>query len=189
MKNVAIILPNFRSGGSERFASRLSALLSEKYKVYIIVFEKERQDFKFSGELIDLKLPAEKGFLKRVLTLFRRAARIRKTVREKNICTAFSFTNAPNNALSFSQAKCKNTFRAEDSSICLKTPVFTAVPLNWAAIFFLTLKRCVNITEIFILATKTSCSPHTIYLTQPPSPPLQRRSLTVTTNIFLNHTR
>ena len=124
MKNVAIILPNFRSGGSERFASRLSALLSEKYKVYIIVFENERQDFKFSGELIDLKLPAEKGFLKRVLTLFRRAARIRKTVREKNICTAFSFTNAPNNALSFSRAKCKKYISCRGFEHLLKNPGF-----------------------------------------------------------------
>lgn len=41
MKNVAIILPNFRSGGSERFASRLSALLSENTK-YISLSLKTR---------------------------------------------------------------------------------------------------------------------------------------------------
>ena len=45
MKNVAIILQDLRSGGSERFASRLSLLLSEKFNVYVLVFDASEKRF------------------------------------------------------------------------------------------------------------------------------------------------
>ena len=45
MKNVAIILQDLRSGGSERFASRLSHLLSEKFNVYVLVFDASEKRF------------------------------------------------------------------------------------------------------------------------------------------------
>ena len=61
MKNVAIILQDLRSGGSERFASRLSHLLSEKFNVYVLVFDASEKRFDCAGEFVDLKLPAGKG--------------------------------------------------------------------------------------------------------------------------------
>lgn len=56
MKNVAIILQDLRSGGSERFASRLSLLLCEKFNVYVLVFDASEKRFDCAGEFVDLGL-------------------------------------------------------------------------------------------------------------------------------------
>lgn len=78
MKNVAIILQDLRSGGSERFASRLSHLLSEKFNVYVLVFDASEKRFDCSGEFVDLKLPAGKGTAKRAIIMLKRTAAIKK---------------------------------------------------------------------------------------------------------------
>ena len=95
MKNVAIILQDLRSGGSERFASRLSLLLSEKFNVYVLVFDASEKRFDCAGEFVDLGLPAGKDTVKRAVIMLKRAAAIRKFVKEHDICTAYSFTHAP----------------------------------------------------------------------------------------------
>lgn len=79
MKNVAIILQDLRSGGSERFASRLSHLLSEKFNVYVLVFDASERRFDCSGEFVDLKLPAGKGTAKRAIIMLKRAAAIKNS--------------------------------------------------------------------------------------------------------------
>ena len=91
MKNVAIILQDLRSGGSERFASRLSLLLSEKFNVYVLVFDASEKRFDCAGEFVDLGLPAGKGTVKRAIIMLKRAATIKKFVKENDICTAYSF--------------------------------------------------------------------------------------------------
>lgn len=82
MKNVAIILQDLRSGGSERFASRLSHLLSEKFNVYVLVFDASEKRFDCAGEFVDLKLPAGKGTAQRAVIMLKRAAAIKK-IRQK----------------------------------------------------------------------------------------------------------
>lgn len=77
MKNVAIILQDLRSGGSERFASRLSHLLSEKFNVYVLVFDASEKRFDCAGEFVDLKLPAGKGTAQRAVIMLKRAAAIK----------------------------------------------------------------------------------------------------------------
>lgn len=81
MKNVAIILQDLRSGGSERFASRLSLLLSEKFNVYVLVFDASEKRFDCAGEFVDLKLPAGKGTAKRAIIMLKRAAAIKNSLK------------------------------------------------------------------------------------------------------------
>lgn len=121
MKNVAIILQDLRSGGSERFASRLSLLLSEKFNVYVLVFDASEKRFDCAGEFVDLGLPAGKGTVKRAVIMLKRAAAIRKFVKEHDICTAYSFTHAPNEALALSGAKCKKYISCRDYERLIKS--------------------------------------------------------------------
>ena len=114
MKNVAIILQDLRSGGSERFASRLSHLLSKKFNVYVLVFDASEKRFDCAGEFVDLKLPAGKGTAQRAVIMLKRAAAIKKFVKEHDICTAYSFTHAPNEALALSGAKCVKYISCRD---------------------------------------------------------------------------
>ena len=80
MKNVAIILQDLRSGGSERFASRLSHLLGEEFNVYFLVFDASEKLFDCAGEFVDLKFPAGKGKVQRAVMMLKLAAAIIKFV-------------------------------------------------------------------------------------------------------------
>lgn len=142
MKNVAIILQDLRSGGSERFASRLSLLLSEKFNVYVLVFDASEKRFDCAGEFVDLGLPAGKGTVKRAVIMLKRAAAIRKFVKEHDICTAYSFTHAPNEALALSGAKCKNISPAATTKGLSRARSSILLRCAAGAIFSLTPSRC-----------------------------------------------
>lgn len=57
MKKLAIITPTLANGGAERIISTLtqSKDLNEKYKITIITFENDSNDYKFECEIINLK--------------------------------------------------------------------------------------------------------------------------------------
>lgn len=153
MKNVAIILQDLRSGGSERFASRLSLLLSEKFNVYVLVFDASEKRFDCAGEFVDLGLPAGKGTVKRAVIMLKRAAAIRKFVKEHDICTAYSFTHAPNEALALSGAKCKKYISCRDYERLIKS----------AKLYSFALRRGCNIlfNALEMQKNARSCSPET----------------------------
>ncbi len=107
MKNIAFITPHLKSGGSERMASRLTKLFSEKYNVYYIVFDDTDVSYDIAGELININAPMTKCKPKKVYNLIKRVLGIRRICREKNIDVVFSFTSVANLAMRCSHLKCK----------------------------------------------------------------------------------
>ncbi len=106
-KNIAFLTPDLRSGGSERVASRLTKLFSDKYNIYYIIFDDTDKSYEVDAELINLNIPATHNFVKKVMNLLRRAAAIRRICREKNIEVVFSFTPSSNISLRFANPKCR----------------------------------------------------------------------------------
>ena len=54
--------------------------------------------------------------------MLKRAAAIKKFVKEHDICTAYSFTHAPNEALALSGAKCVKYISCRDYVRLIKSP-------------------------------------------------------------------
>ncbi len=106
-KNIAFLTPDLRSGGSERVASRLTKLFSDKYNIYYIVFDDRDQSYEIDAELINLNIPATHNFVKKVFNLLKRARRIRRICKKNNIEVIFSFTPSSNISLRFAKPKCR----------------------------------------------------------------------------------
>jgi glycosyltransferase involved in cell wall biosynthesis len=88
-------------------ASRLSKILSDKYNVFIILFDKENQNYDFKGELVDLNLKASSNPINKLFIINKRLFKLNKIIRSKNISAVFSFTTSANYSLCFSAVKCK----------------------------------------------------------------------------------
>ncbi len=106
-KNIAFVTPDLRSGGSERVASRLTKLFSEKYNIYYIVFDSTDISYEIDAELIDLNVHATHNMAKKVLNLFKRAKAIRRICKEKHIDVIFSFTPSSNVSLRIANPRCR----------------------------------------------------------------------------------
>ncbi len=107
MKNIAFLVPNLHSGGSERIAARLSTMFSKNYNVFMVVFDSENIAYEYGGTLVDLKLPAVSGKTGKILNLLKRIRALRKFVKKEKIDLVCSFTSAADNTNAYSRAKAK----------------------------------------------------------------------------------
>lgn len=121
-RNVAIIVPTLRDGGAERIASNLSLYLSEqKYKKYIILYDAEKIDYPYAGNLLDLNIKASNNPLVKMFNLIRRIHKLKRIKRKLHIQTSISFLEAANIVNIFSKTEDKiivsiNSFKSKNSA-------------------------------------------------------------------------
>ena len=107
-KNIAIIIPVLTNGGAERVASNLSLYLSKrKFNKYIILFDGERIEYPFDGNLIDCKIKAVNHPIGKLVNLIRRILKLKKLKRQFHIHTSISLLDSANIANVFSKTKDK----------------------------------------------------------------------------------
>ena len=82
MKKLLIIVPTLGAGGQERVAVNMAHILKKSYDVMIVVFDSRDAAYSADCEIIDLKIPATPGALKKIKNALRRAAALRKLRRE-----------------------------------------------------------------------------------------------------------
>ena len=90
-KNVAILSWSLNSGGAERAAANLSKDLSDKYNVYLVVFDASNITYSYAGELVDIMIKSGNSTLKKIIVFFKRCFKIKKIKKEKNIDVTISF--------------------------------------------------------------------------------------------------
>ena len=84
MKKIAILVPQLAGGGAERVASNLSLNLpGNKYDKHIIVYDDEKIDYPYKGNLISLNVKATTHPVGKIINFIKRITRLRKT--KKNI--------------------------------------------------------------------------------------------------------
>jgi len=91
-KNVLLIIPYLTDGGAERVVSELSFALSEKFNVFVVLYE-DRVTYPYLGKKIVLNIPSNSHPLVRNLALI---SRIRNIKRENSINCSISFLVSPN---------------------------------------------------------------------------------------------
>ena len=133
MKNIGLLISTLNSGGAERVVSRLSKILSDKYNIYIILFEDTYKAYSYSGELINLDIKSSNNFLKQLILPFLRAKKLKKIKKQYKLDIVISFLDSPNIVNIFSKSKkCKTvvsirnyTFKEEKQN--LKTKILSKV--------------------------------------------------------------
>lgn len=107
MESIAIIIQTLTGGGAERNAANLSILLSKYYNVHLIVFDGSNISYPHAGVLHDLKMPAVKNKLYKILNIYRRIKVIRKIKKDNNIIASISLMDGANIVNSFSKVNDK----------------------------------------------------------------------------------
>ncbi|MBE7056214.1 MAG: glycosyltransferase [Ruminococcaceae bacterium] len=77
---VLLLIPALRKGGSERFVSNLSLMLSAEHQVKVAIFD-NIVEFPLGGELCDLKTPTKESKLGKIFTVFKRCIKLRRLVK------------------------------------------------------------------------------------------------------------
>lgn len=95
-KNIAILVQKLYGGGAERTAANLSLSLQDHYNVHLIVFNGSDIKYPYAGTLHDLKLPASKNILNRILTFFKRVQVVKKIKKLENIDVSISLMPGAN---------------------------------------------------------------------------------------------
>ena len=96
-KNIGIFIKNLMHGGIERIASNVILGLSEKYNVFLIVYNDNIMDYPYTGKIISLneKEGVNNLFIK-LINFFRKIRKLKNIVRENNIYKVISFGENPN---------------------------------------------------------------------------------------------
>lgn len=90
MKKLLIVVPNLCLGGQQRVAVNMARIMGKDYDVSIVVFDSRDAVYSADCEVIDLKIPAAPGTLKKAKNALMRAAALRKIRRERKIDFCFS---------------------------------------------------------------------------------------------------
>ena len=104
-KNLMIIVPTLHQGGYERVAAITAKLMQDFFNVTLLIFDDKNANYDVSGvDVVNINLPSQKGKLNKALTLVKRANKIRKIKKERNIDIAYSFGATANLSNSLSKA-------------------------------------------------------------------------------------
>lgn len=108
MKKVGLLISTLNSGGAERVVSRLSNLLKDEYKIYIIIFEDTYICYEYSGQLINLNTKSKDNFINKIYNFAKRIIKMKNIKKKLDLDVVISFLETPNivNILSKNK-KCK----------------------------------------------------------------------------------
>ena len=74
MKKIALVISTLQAGGGERVVATLSQQFAKHHDVTIIVFDKSRIDYDYSGKLICIDCPDQQGMFSKAGNLLTRAS-------------------------------------------------------------------------------------------------------------------
>lgn len=97
-KRICLLIYNLGSGGAEHVLCQWSLLLSDKYDVYMTVFDGDtKSNYEFFGELYNLNVKSDNSsFFRKVFIVLKRARALERFVKQNRIDLVLSFCNECN---------------------------------------------------------------------------------------------
>lgn len=132
MRNIGLLISELNKGGAEHVVSRLSFILKNDYKIYVILFEDTYMEYEVHGQLVNLDIPASKSNSKLKL-LYQRVRKLRRKKKELCLDCVISFLDSPNivNILSRT-GKCKTVVSVRNYSKAENTRIRIGKIVNFA---------------------------------------------------------
>ena len=96
MKKIALVISTLQAGGGERVVATLSQQFAKHHDVTIIVFDKSRIDYDYSGKLICIDCPDQQGMFSKAGNLLTRASRLRTLYKREQFDYIFGFMESAN---------------------------------------------------------------------------------------------
>jgi len=93
---IIIVVPTLNKGGAERVVSVLSQEWIKSNKVKIVLFDVKNLAYSFSGDIIDLKIPALGGIFFKTIQFLRRSIKLKNLFRRENPDYIISFMESAN---------------------------------------------------------------------------------------------
>jgi glycosyltransferase involved in cell wall biosynthesis len=91
-KNLLLIIPEMNTGGAQRSLANLSIELSAHFKIWLVVFNRERPvTYKHGGEMLSLDVIPGRLWVSKILAFYKRVVRLKKIKSELHIDVAISF--------------------------------------------------------------------------------------------------
>jgi Glycosyltransferase len=95
-KRLLLIVPNLRLGGQQRVAINTAVILESQYNITLAVFTMDGVAYDITCQAIDLRIPAESGYLRKIYNVFRRTKALKQLKRDLKIDVAISLGNTAN---------------------------------------------------------------------------------------------
>lgn len=96
-KKVAFLTTTLNGGGAQRAVANITNALDKNlFEVYVIVFDGTKQTYGFDNKIIDLKLPASKNIINKLINFFRRYNKLKKLKKNESFDCVVSFLSMPN---------------------------------------------------------------------------------------------
>ena len=94
-KNIAILIPKLTGGGAERVAANLSLVLSKKFSCHLIVYDKNKITYDYSGKLLCINDEKKNYFFGKLFNLIKRIKAVKKIKNDYRIETTVSLMENP----------------------------------------------------------------------------------------------
>lgn len=109
MKKVGLLISGMNKGGAERVVSRLTKILAEDYKIYLILFEDTFTEYEYDGELINIGIGSSNRKWDKLILLYKRTRKLKEIKKQYNLDIVISFLDSPNIVNILSKIKGCNT--------------------------------------------------------------------------------
>lgn len=118
MKKLLIVVPNLCLGGQQRVVVNMARIMEKHYDVSIVVFDSRDAFYSADCEVIDLKVPAAPGTLRKIKNALMRAAALQKLRRERKIDFCISVGPTANLVNVLSRGRGRTVIRTSDYTDC-----------------------------------------------------------------------
>lgn len=88
---ISILKESLCIGGTERSAANISVALSKKHDVTTVLFNGSEIVYPYGGKLVDMNLPSQTSYLKKIVTAIKRRVGLSKLVKQNKYDVVFLF--------------------------------------------------------------------------------------------------
>ncbi len=119
---ICILKESLCIGGTERSASNISVALAKNHDVTTVLFDASKIVYPYGGRLVDMNLPSQKNYIKKVITTIRRHIGLLKIVRQNKFDVVFLFAWQRNPVNLLRLKKCVKIISIRDFGALARKP-------------------------------------------------------------------
>ncbi|MBR3803062.1 MAG: glycosyltransferase [Clostridia bacterium] len=119
---IGVLKESLCIGGTERSAANISVALSKKHDITTILFNGSEIVYPYGGKLVDMNLPSQMNYLKKIVTAIKRRVGLSKLVKQDKYDVVFLFAWQKNPINTLRLKKCVKIISIRDFGALAEKP-------------------------------------------------------------------